>query len=106
MAKKTAEPRYKVVASPDTRSSLRTFTIEGSLRQSRKQRDYATRHLQDSPIHRATLSHCQSQRKDLQEVQLSGFRIDLLSSEKQLLHQLDPLGIFLFRFFEPYFSSM
>ena len=25
---------------------------------------------------------------------------------KQLLHQLDPLGVFLFRFFEPYFSSM
>ena len=28
MAKKTAEPRYKVIASADSRSSLRTFTIE------------------------------------------------------------------------------
>jgi len=64
MAKKTAEPRYKVMASADSRSSLRAFTIEGSLRQSRTQRDDATRHLRDSPIHRVTLSHWQSQRKN------------------------------------------
>ena len=31
MAKKTAEPPYKVMASADTRSSLRTFTIEDCL---------------------------------------------------------------------------
>jgi predicted RNA binding protein YcfA (HicA-like mRNA interferase family) len=33
----------------------------------------------------------------------AGFRIPLFSSDKQLLHQLVPLGVFFFRFFDAVF---